>query len=296
MMEAVTWSFIPARHAARFGGGQPELRLANPIAADMSDMRPSLLPGLIAAAQKNADRGFGDVALFEVSGIYQGDTPETQRRAAAGIRRGTAKLEGSGRHWSGNAGQVGVFDAKADAIAALEACGAPVDRLQIEAAAPGWYHPGRSGMIRLGPKTVLGHFGEFHPETLEALDVAGPIAGFEVFLDALPEPKARPTRTRPKLDLSPFQLVRRDFAFVVDRSVEAGALSRAAAAADRKLIAGVSVFDVFEGPSIGEGRKSVAVEVAIQPTERTLTDDDFEALASRIVENVRKQTGGVLRT
>jgi len=295
MMEAVTWSFIPAGHAARFGGGQPELRLANPIAADMSDMRPSLLPGLIAAAQRNADRGFGDVALFEVSGIYQGDTPETQRRAAAGIRRGTAKPEGPGRHWSGNAGQVGVFDAKADAVAVLEACGAPVDRLQIEAAAPGWYHPGRSGVIRLGPKTVLGHFGEFHPGTLEVLDAAGPIAGFEVFLDAIPEPKARPTRTRPRLDLSPFQLVRRDFAFVVDRSVEAGALSRAAAAADRKLIAAVSVFDVFEGSSIGEGRKSVAVEVAIQPTERTLTDEDFEVLSARIVENVRKQTGGVLR-
>ncbi|MCC2689852.1 MAG: phenylalanyl-tRNA synthetase subunit beta [Rhizobiaceae bacterium] len=295
MMEAVTWSFIPARHAMQFGGGRPELTLANPIAAEMSDMRPSLLPGLITAARRNADRGFGDVALFEVSGTYEGDTPETQRRVAAGVRRGTAKLEGAGRHWSGNARQVGIFDAKADAIAALEACGAPVDRLQIAAAAPDWYHPGRSGVIRLGPKTVLGHFGEFHPTTLETLDATGPMAGFEIFLEAIPEPKSRPTRTRPRLDLSPFQLVKRDFAFVVDRDVEAGALSRAAAAADRKLIAGVSVFDVFEGQAIGEGKKSVAVEVAIQPTDRTLTEDDFEALASRVVENVRKQTGGVLR-
>ena len=296
MMEAVTWSFIPAKHAELFGGGQAALKLANPIAADMSDMRPSLLPGLAAAAQRNADRGIGDVALFEVSGTYEGDTPDRQRRVAAGVRRGTAKLDGAGRDWSGNAGNVGVFDAKADAIAALEAVGAPVDRLQIEAGGPSWYHPGRSGVIKLGPKTVLGHFGEFHPKTLEALDVSGPLAGFEVFIDTVPEPKAKPTCTKPKLDLSPFQLVTRDFAFVVDSTVEAGTLTKAALAADRKLITDVSVFDLFEGPSIGEGKKSIAIEVSIQPVEKTLTDEDFEALAGRIVENVKKQTGGVLRT
>ncbi|RLP23660.1 phenylalanine--tRNA ligase subunit beta [Mesorhizobium sp. YM1C-6-2] len=295
MMEAVTWSFIPAKHAELFGGGQPALKLANPIAADMSDMRPSLLPGLIAAAQRNADRGIGDVALFEVSGTYEGDAPEKQRRVAAGVRRGTAKLDGSGRDWAGNAGDVGVFDAKADAIAALEACGAPVDRLQIETGAPDWYHPGRSGVIKLGPKTVLGHFGEFHPKTLATLDVSGPLAGFEVFIDTVPEPKAKPTRTKPRLDLSPFQLVTRDFAFVVDRTVEAGALTKAALAADRKLISAVSVFDVFEGAAIGPDKKSIAIEVSIQPVEKTLTDEDFEALAGKIVENVRKQTGGVLR-
>jgi phenylalanyl-tRNA synthetase beta chain len=295
MMEAVTWSFIPQKHAEVFGGGKPELKLVNPIAADMSDMRPSLLPGLIAAAQRNADRGFGDVALFEVSGTYEGDTPSDQRRVAAGIRRGTARLDGAGRSWSGNAQPVGVFDAKADAIAALEACGAPVDRLQIEAGAPAWYHPGRSGVIKLGPKTVLGTFGEFHPKTLETLDVSGPLCGFEVFVDAIPEPKAKPTRTKPKLELSAFQAVKRDFAFVVERGVEAGAIVRAATAADKKLITGVSVFDIFEGVSLGEGKKSIAIEVAIQPAERTLTDEDFEALAGRIVENVRKQTGGVLR-
>jgi phenylalanyl-tRNA synthetase beta chain len=296
MMEAVTWSFIPAKHAELFGGGQAVLKLANPIAADMSDMRPSLLPGLMAAAQRNADKGIGDVALFEVSGTYEGDGPDKQRRVASGVRRGTAKLDGSGRHWAGNAGNVGVFDAKADAIAALEAIGAPVDRLQVEAGgAPGWYHPGRSGVIKLGPKTVLGHFGEFHPRTLEALDVSGPLCGFEIFVDAVPEPKAKPTRTKPKLDLSAFQRVTRDFAFVVDRTVEAGALTKAALAADKKLISGVSVFDLFEGPSIGEGKKSIAIEVSIQPMEKTLTDEDFEALAARIVDNVKKQTGGVLR-
>lgn len=295
MLEAVTWSFIPARHAELFGGGQEALKLANPIAADMSDMRPSLLPGLIAAAQRNADRGFADVALFEVSGTYEGDAPEGQRRAAGGVRRGTARIDGQGRDWAGNAAPVGVFDAKADALAVLEACGAPVDKLQVEAGGPGWYHPGRSGTVKLGPKVVLATFGEFHPRTLEALDVSGPLCGFEVFIDAIPEPKAKPTRTKPRLDLSPFQAVKRDFAFVVDRGVEAGALMRAAAAADRKLITGVRVFDVFEGAALGEDRKSIAIEVAIQPVERTLTDEDFEALAARIVDNVAKQTGGVLR-
>ncbi|WP_144377760.1 phenylalanine--tRNA ligase subunit beta [Mesorhizobium amorphae] len=296
MMEAVTWSFIPVKHAELFGGGQKHLKLANPIAADMSDMRPSLLPGLVAAAQRNADRGFGDVALFEVSGTYEGDTPETQRRVAAGVRRGTAKLDGSGRHWAGNAQGVGVFDAKADAIAVLEACGAPVDRLQIETGAPSWYHPGRSGVIKLGPKVVLGHFGEFHPTALEVLDASGPLCGFEVFVDAIPEPKAKPTRTKPKLELSAFQAVKRDFAFVVDKAVEAGTLTRAALAADKKLITGVSVFDVFEGAALGAGKKSIAIEISIQPVEKTLTDEDFEALAKRVVENVAKQTGGVLRT
>ncbi|MER8869309.1 phenylalanine--tRNA ligase subunit beta [Mesorhizobium sp. M0814] len=296
MMEAVTWSFVPAKHAELFGGGQQALKLANPIAADMSDMRPSLLPGLIAAAQRNADRGIGDVALFEVSGTYEGDGADQQRRVAAGVRRGTARLEGSGRHWAGNAGAVGVFDAKADAIAALEACGAPVERLQIEAGGPAWYHPGRSGTIKLGPKVILGTFGEFHPKTLEGLDVSGPLCGFEVFIDTVPEPKAKPTRTKPRLDLSAFQAVKRDFAFVVDKAVEAGTLVRAALAADRKLISGVSVFDVFEGAALGAAKKSIAIEVSIQPVEKTLTDDDFEALAKRIVENVGKQTGGVLRT
>ena len=143
---------------------------------------------------------------------------------------------------------------------------------------------------------MLGHFGEFHPKTLEALDVAGPLCGFEVYVDAIPEPKAKPTRTKPKLELSPFQAVKRDFAFVVDKAVEAGALTRAAAAADRKLISGVSVFDVFEGAALGEGKKSIAIEVSIQPVDKTLTDEDFEALAARIVDNVAKQTGGVLRT
>ena len=188
-----------------------------------------------------------------------------------------------------------MFDAKADALAVLEACGAPIDKLQIESGGPAWYHPGRSGTIKLGPKVILGTFGEFHPKTLETLDVSGSLCGFEVFIDAIPEPKQKATRTKPALNLSDFQAVRRDFAFVVDKSVEAGAIVRAALAGDKKLITGVQVFDLFEGASLGEGKKSVAIEVAIQPVERTLNDEDLEALTKRIVESVGKQTGGVLR-
>lgn len=299
MLEAVTWSFISHEQAKLFGGGSHALRLANPIAADMSDMRPSLLPGLLSAAQRNADRGFGDVAIFEVSGTYENDAPEGQRRAAAGIRRGTASLSGAGRMWSnaakGGGKPVDVYDAKADALAVLEACGLPMGNVQVEPGAPAWYHPGRSGTIKMGPKVILGYFGEFHPKTLEALDVTGALAGFEIYVDAVPEPKKKATRTKPALELSPFQMVRRDFAFVVDRTVEAGAIVKAAGSADRKLITGVNVFDVFEGASLGEGRKSVAIEVLIQPVEKTLTDDDFDALTKKIIANVEKSTGGVLR-
>tara|TARA_Y100000815_G_scaffold107521_2_gene96210 strand:- start:25628 stop:28033 length:2406 start_codon:yes stop_codon:yes gene_type:complete len=294
MMESVSWSFIPAAHAELFGGGANALKLANPIAADMSDMRPSLLPGLLAAAQRNADQGIGDVALFEVGATYEGDTPEAQRRVAGGIRRGTAALAGGGRHWAGNGEPVGVFDAKADALAVLEAAGAPVANLQIERGAPDWYHPGRSGVIKLGPKVVLGHFGEFHPKALEALDVSGALCGFEVFIDAIPESKRKATRTKAKLEISPFQMLRRDYAFVVEKDVTAATVVRAVSGADKKLITGVNVFDIFEGASLGEGKKSVALEVSIQPVERTLTDEDLEALSAKIVGNVEK-VGGVLR-
>ncbi|MBX5023222.1 phenylalanine--tRNA ligase subunit beta [Rhizobium lentis] len=300
MLEAVSWSFIPEDHAKLFGGGSPALKLANPIAAEMSDMRPSLLPGLLTAAQRNADKGYADVAIFEVSGTYENDRPEGQRRVAGGIRRGTASLAGAGRMWSnaakGGGKPVDVFDAKADALAVIEACGLPMGNIQIEQGGPEWYHPGRSGTIKMGPKVVLGYFGEFHPLTLEALDVGGAVCGFEVYLDAMAEPKKKATRTKPALDLSPFQAVKRDFAFVVDKTVEAGAIVKAAAGADRKLVTGVNVFDIFEGASVGEGKKSVAIEVQIQPVDRTLTDEDFEALTQKIVASVTKFTGGVLRS
>nr|WP_297323474.1 phenylalanine--tRNA ligase subunit beta [uncultured Bartonella sp.] len=296
LMEAITWSFISEKQAKAFGGGKLELKLANPIAAEMSDMRPSLLPGLLAAAQRNADRGFPDLGLFEISGTFEGNTPETQRRVAGGIRRGTYKLDGAGRFWAGASKAVNVFDAKADALCVLDACGLEASKVQIETGAPQWYHPGRSGVIKLGPKIILGTFGEFHPDTLEELDITGPLCGFEVFIDRIPEPRQKATKTRPPLKLSPFQMVRRDFAFVMDQSVSAATVIRAASGADKKLIQSVQVFDMFEGASLGENKKSLAIEVSIQPFERTLTDDDLEALAAKIIENVTKSTGATLRS
>jgi phenylalanyl-tRNA synthetase beta chain len=295
LVEAVTWSFVSKTQAENFGGGAPALALANPIAADMSDMRPSLLPGLVAAAQRNADRGFADLALFEVGQIYRGERPEDQFVAASGIRRGTAGVDGSGRHWSAKAAPVSMFDVKADALALLDVLGLVPDKVQVVAEAPAWFHPGRAATLRLGPKNVIGAFGEFHPRVLAALDAEGPLAGFEVILEAIPAPKARPTKTKPPLALSDLQPVRRDFAFLLDRGVEAAKVVRAAESADRKLIAGVSVFDLFESDALGPGKKSLAIEVMLQPTERTLTEEEIEATSRKIVAEVTKATGGTLR-
>ncbi|WP_102829887.1 phenylalanine--tRNA ligase subunit beta [Bartonella bovis] len=295
MVEAVSWSFISEKQALTFGGGQAQLRLVNPIATDMSVMRPSLLPGLLIAAQRNIDRGFLDFALFEVSSIYKGDTPDEQQCVAGGIRRGTEKFEGSGRFWSGNTKAVDVFDAKADALAVLEACSVDISKVQIGTETPDWYHPGRSGVIKLGSKIILGFFGIFHPDALEKLDVSDPLCGFEVFLDQIPEPKKKATKIRSPLKLSPFQMVRRDFAFVVDKEIASSLIVNAARGADKKLIHSVQVFDLFEDPNLGEDKKSVAIEVAIQPIERTLTDEDLEELALKVVENVTKATGACLR-
>ncbi len=295
LVEAVTWSFISKKQAELFGGGKPELALANPIAADLSDMRPSLIPGLVAAAQKNADRGFPDVGLFEVGQVFRGDRPEDQLTAAAGVRRALAKPSGIGRHWLKRDGEVDAFDAKADALSILIAAGAPAQALQVVPGGPAWFHPGRCGTIQIGPQNVLGHFGELHPSALEALDAEGPLVGFEVILERIPEPKAKPTRAKPALDLSPFQPVERDFAFVVERNVKAADIVRAAQSADRKLIAGVSVFDLYEGKGIESGKKSIAIAVTIQPRDKTMTDAEIEALAGKIVAEVNKRTGGVLR-
>ncbi|WP_445218924.1 phenylalanine--tRNA ligase subunit beta [Bradyrhizobium sp. Pa8] len=294
IIEAVTWSFITKSAATLFGGGQRELEVANPIASDLSDMRPTLLAGLIAAAQANADRGFGDVALFEVGQLFKGDRPEDQFLAASGVRRGIASSEGLGRHWSGSA-QAELFDAKADALAVLAAAGAPMQALQIVAGGPAWLHPGRSGTIQIGPQNVLGYFGEMHPRALEALGADGPLMVFEVILDRIPEAKKKPTRAKPVIELSAFQPVSRDFAFIVDRTVKAGDIVRAAQGVDKKLITGVNVFDVYEGKGIDDDKKSIAIAVTIQPREKTLTDQEIEAVAAKIVAEVTKKTGGVLR-
>ncbi|WP_024512937.1 phenylalanine--tRNA ligase subunit beta [Bradyrhizobium sp. ARR65] len=294
MVEAVTWSFISKPAAELFGGGKSELALANPIAADLSDMRPSLLPGLAAAVQANADRGFSDVALFEVGQVFRGDRPQDQFVAAAGVRHGFATPQGIGRHWSSSK-TADAFDAKADALAVLAEAGAPMQALQIVPGGPTWLHPGRSGTIQMGPQNVLGYFGELHPRTLEVLHVDGPLMAFEVILDRIPQGKQRPTRAKPPLELSAFQPVSRDFAFIVDRDVKAGDIVRAAQGVDKKLITDVSVFDVYEGKGIDESKKSIAISVVMQPREKTMTDEEIEAVATKIVAEVARKTGGTLR-
>jgi phenylalanyl-tRNA synthetase beta chain len=295
LVEAVTWSFVSHEKAELFGGGKSELALANPIAADLSDMRPSLLPGLLSGAQRNADRGFDDAALFEIGQIFKGAGEKDQRMAAAGVRRGSAKAQGAGRHWSGKAQSVDAYDAKADAMALLSTLGVALGGLNVVPGGPSYLHPGRSGTLQFGPKNVVGYFGELHPRVLEALDVSGPLCAFELILDDLPAPRAKATKAKPKADISEFMPLERDFAFVVSRDVKAIDVVRAAQGAERNLIAGVDVFDVYEGPGVPEGSKSVGIAVTLQPRERTLAEADIEQIAARIVADVTKKTGGVLR-
>jgi phenylalanyl-tRNA synthetase beta chain len=290
LVEAVTWSFLPLKQAERFGGGGADLRLLNSIASELDTMRPSILPNLVEAAARNEARGLADPALFEVGPQYKDATPTGQRTVAAGIRHNMAVP----RNWAGPARAVDAFDAKADALAVLAAIGAPVDNMSAQGGAPDWYHPGRSGAIKLGDR-VMAHFGELHPEITTAAGLRGPVAAFEVFLDAPPLPKAKATKARPKLVLSPFQPVERDFAFLVDDGVEAEKIVRAARNADKALIAGARVFDLYAGKGVAEGKKSIAIAVTLQPVERTLTDAEIEAVSAKIVAQVVKATGAVLR-
>lgn len=294
LVEALTWSFIPKKDAELFGGGQAEVELANPISTEMAVMRPSLLPGLIASARQNTNRGFNDLALFEVGQTFRGDRPEDQVTAAAALRIGTAKVTGAGRRWDGAAKPVDLFDAKADALAVLAALGLEANKVQLTRNAPAWFHPGRSGIIRQGPKNIIGVFGELHPSTLKAMDLTGPAVAFEVYLAAIPMARKKSSQKAP-LAAADLQPVRRDFAFVVASDVAAGDVMKAAQGADKALIAGVSVFDVFEGPSLGAGKKSLAIEVTLQPREKTLTDEEIEAVSTRIVAEVKKATGGEIR-
>ena len=285
--EAVTWSFIPEEHAKLFGGGQAELKLANPISSELSDMRPSLLPNLIAAAGRNMKRGFADLSLSEIGHAYAGDAPKDETLRAAGIRRGSTVA----RSWQASARGVDVFDAKADALAVLEAAGAAVTGLQVVAGAPNWYHPGRSGTIQMGPQNKLAYFGEIHPRVLAAMDVKGPLVAFEVVLNAIPVPKAK-SATRAALSASDLLPVSRDFAFVVDDGVEADKLIKAAKAADKAVITDATVFDVFK---LEGAKKSYAVEVTLQPRDKTFTDEEIEAVSQKIIAGVAKATGGTLR-
>ncbi|MEE2860996.1 MAG: phenylalanine--tRNA ligase subunit beta [Pseudomonadota bacterium] len=284
--ECVTYSFIDQASAAMFGGGQDAVRVDNPISSEMSHLRPDLLPGLLAAAARNQARGFGDLALFELGPIFTGGEPGEQEVRISGLLVGQI----APRDPFGSRRKVDLYDAKADAEAILQAIGAPA-RAQINRKLDGWWHPGRSGNIALGPN-VLATFGEIHPKVLRQMDVRGPAVGFTIRLASVPFPKVK-TPTRPALQLSELQAVERDFAFVVDPQVEAMTLVNAAAGADKALIDQVSVFDQFTG--LDDGRKSIAISVRLQPRDRTLTDADIEAVARKIVEKVQKATGGQLR-
>ena len=292
--ECVTYSFIDHDAATLFGGGAETVRLENPISSEMSHLRPDLIPGLLRAAARNQARGFADLALFEVGAVFAGGEPEEQAVVAGAIRVGHTGPRDS----LGTRRPVDLHDARADAEAVLSAIGF-AGNPQIQRIAPGWFHPGRSAALTLGPKTVLAVFGELHPRVLQALDVKGPAVAFTVNLAAVPFPKNR-TATRPALALADFQAVERDFAFVLDASVEAETVLRAARGADKALIADVSVFDVFAGPKaeaqMGPGRKSLAISVRLQPTRATLTEAEIEAVSQKVIAGVTKATGGVLRS
>ena len=286
--EAVTWSFTARPIAALFGGGQDTLVLANPIAAELDCMRPSILPTLIEAAGRNAKRGFADVALFEIGPVFAGDQPRDQRTAITGIL-----APHPARRWDGVTGD-DLFDLKGDLLALLEDIGAPT--LQVaQGSASSWWHPGRSARLQLGPRAIIAEFGEIHPGVLKAMDVDGPVLGFEIWLEAIPEPKRRAIKTRPALSLSPLMPLTRDFAFVVAQDKAAADLVRAIQGADKALIAQARVFDVYTGAGVPEGSKSLAVEVSIQPIDHTLTEAEIDALSARIIAAAEKAVGARLR-
>jgi len=291
--EAVTYAFLPEKQAKLFGWSDENLRLTNPISADLEIMRPSLLPNLLSACQRNNDRGQINGCLFEVGPQFDGDMADQQPVVVCGVRTGQT----AARNWAQNPRKVDVFDAKADVMAVLEAAGAKVESLQVDAGgAPGHYHPGRSGALKLGPKNTLAYFGELHPGVLTKMGYKGVAVGFELFLGAVPAPKAKKSGAlRPLLKLSPLQSVDRDFAFVVDTDVAASKIIQSAKTADKKLISGVTVFDVYEGDNMEAGKKSVAINVTLQPTAETLTDEAIQVIADKIVASVEKNTGGELR-
>jgi phenylalanyl-tRNA synthetase beta chain len=287
LAECVTFSFMAAHDASLFGDTPETLRLTNPIAADLDQLRPTPVATLALAAKRNAARGYPDVALFEVGPAFIESAPLGQRLLAAGVRAGATP-----RNWRAPSRPVEAMDAKGDLWAALAAIGVPMDALMLTQDAPGFYHPGRSATVRQGPKTVLGTFGELHPRVLAELDLPAPMVAFELDLDAIGDPKRR-RKTPP--DLPAFQPLRRDFAFLVDATVTADALIRAARGADRTLITGVVLFDRYQGEHLPDGKVSLAIEVTFQPRERTLTDAEIDAACQKVVAAVAKATGAVLR-
>ncbi|MFO1032803.1 MAG: phenylalanine--tRNA ligase subunit beta [Hyphomicrobiales bacterium] len=285
--EAVTYAFLPNAQATLFGGGARELQLANAISSELTDMRPSLLPNLIAAAGRNLARGFSGFALSEIGHAYAGDQMKDETLRAAGIRQG----EAVGRQWQGGSRSVDAFDAKADAIAVLEACGMAGATLQIVNTAPAWYHPGRSGTLQMGPQNKIASFGEIHPKVLAEMDVKGPVVAFEIILNLIPAPRQKGT-AKAALQMSGLMPVSRDFAFVVDDKVQAAELVKAARGVDKVTVADAQVFDVFK---LADGKTSLALEVTLQPKDKTFTDAEIEGLSAKIVAAVHKATGATLR-
>lgn len=286
--EAITWSFCSRAQAQAFGGGGEEMLVANPIASDLDCMRPTALPQLLAAAQRNADRGFDDARLFEAGPAYASTNDSGQQRTLAAIWQPRPP-----RHWRA-APQPDIFDVKRDVLTVLEALGAPVASLQTSTEAPAHWRPGRTGALKLGPK-VVAYFGEIHPRALKAIGVEAPALAFEIFIDALPAPRAKGSRAKPPLEKLDLQPLTRDFAFIVDDGTPAADVVRAAYGADKHLIADVNLFDVYRGERMAAGKKSLAIEVTLQPREKTLTDADIEAASAKIVSAVMKATGGTLR-
>ena len=288
-LETVTWSFMPKAHAVLFGGGDDELTVGNPVASELNQMRPSILGNLATAAQRGFDNGERDLRFFEAGPIYLGDGPKDQRSVVAALVRPV-----KARHWHGADAYDG-YAAKADLFALLEALEHPPERFQVaEPRQPHW-HPGQAASLKLGPKVTVAHFGALHPRVLKALDVDGPVYGFELNLNALPHMRAKATKTKPVLTRAALTPVRRDFAFVVSEETAAGDLVKAAQSADKSLISGVDVFDVYQGAGIESGKKSIAIEVTLQPHGETLTDQDIEAVSQKIIGAVAKATNGVLR-
>ena len=295
LTEAVTWSFIAEAIALKFGG-HPALKLANPISSELSNMRPSLLPGMLQAAGRNVARGLSDFGLFEVGQIFTVAMPGGQETVVAALRYGHVKP----RDWSGPAEPLTLFKIKADALTLLTAYGVQTESLQVLRDTPDWYHPGQSGVICRDPRTPLARFGALHPALLKDFDLDGPVMVCEIFPMAIPLPKKKPSRSKPVLSLSPYQAVRRDFAFEVAADLPADKLMKAARGADKKLISNVALFDAFAGSAegagaLGEGMKSLAIEVTLSPIEATLTDAEIEAAADKIIQAVEKATGGKLR-
>lgn len=290
LVEAVTYSFLDAKTAALFGDVPDTLRLVNPISTDLDTLRPSVLPNLVAAVVRNQSRGVEHLALFEVGPQYADDTPEGQATVGAGARAGQI----GSRSWAVASEQVDVFHAKADVLAALTAVGAPVDNLQVSTDTPGYYHPGRSGSLMLG-RNLLAHFGELHPRVAAAMDVDSPISIFEIFIDRISKQKSKSSSAKPLLTLSAFQPVRRDFAFIVGGDVASGDVLRAIKTVDRGLITDVELFDVYRGKGVEEDKKSLALSVTLQPFTATMTEEEIDAVAEKIIANVAKQTGGSLR-